>query len=263
MAATADGRNRPHNADVARRTPLVLGLLVAALTLGSPGGSAPQANVATAEAFAIRVTVPGAAAETTGYVSAPKDSVAFGGSYAYPADGSLVTTGSLTSSAGADATQTATATASAEVSAISLFGGEIAIDKVTGRLNARAGPDSSTGDFAGTGSSGIGGTAVAANTASEWASFSVGTTTGGSADTASTKGWRGSGTGFVVRLTADHNGYPAGTTIEFAYVEAGVTSAAVLHPSPSRRRSRSSRRPRRPSRARSRAARRSLRWTSS
>jgi murein DD-endopeptidase MepM/ murein hydrolase activator NlpD len=208
----------------------VLGLLIAALTLSSPGGSAPQANIATAQAFAIRVTVPGAAAETIGYVSAPKDSVAFGGSYAYPADGSLVTTGSVTSSAGADASQTATATASAEVSGISLFGGEIAIDKVTGKLSARAGPDSSTGDFAGTGISGIGGTAVAANTASEWASFIVGTTSGASADTASTKGWQGSGTGFVVRLIADHNGFPAGTTIEFAYIEANVTAAVVETP---------------------------------
>ena len=154
----------------------MLGLLVAALTLGSTGASAPAVNIATAQAFAIRVTVPGAGGQTTGYVSAPKDSVAFGGGYAYPADGSLVTTGS------------ATATASAEVSGISLFGGEIAIEKVTAKVRATAGPDSSSGDFPGTGISGIGGTAVAANTASAWASFSVGGTSGSPADSPNIKG---------------------------------------------------------------------------
>ena len=193
---------------VARRTPLVLGLIVAALTLGSPGASTPTANIATSQAFAIRVTVPGVGGQTTGYVSAPKDSVAFGGGYAYPADGSLVTTGSVTSSAGADPSQTSTATASAEVSSISIFGGEIEIGTVSAKVRASAGPPGSSGDFPAPGSR-IGGSAVAANTASEWASFGVGGTSGGPADTESTKAWRGSGTGFVVRLTADHNGYPA------------------------------------------------------
>jgi len=208
----------------------VLGLLVMALTLGSPGSSAPAANVSTAQAFAIRVTVPGVGGQTTGSVSAPKDSVAFGASFAYPGNGSLVTTGSVTSSAGADPSQTATATASAQVSGISIFGGEIAIGQVNAKVSARAGPSGSSGDFSGTGISGIGGSAVAANTASEWASFSVGGTSGGSADSDSAKGWRGSGTGFIVRLTAEHNGFPAGTTIEFGYVEANVSAAAVETP---------------------------------
>jgi len=215
---------------VAGRIPLVLGVLVAALTLGSPGSSTPAANVATAQAFAVRVTVPGAGGETTGYVAAPKDSVAFGGGYSYPSDGSLLTTGSVTSSAGADPSQTATATASAEVSNVSLFGGEIAIAQVTAKLRVSAGAAGSTGDFAGTGISGIGGTAVAANTASEWASFGVGGTSGGPVQTDSATGWRGSGTGFVVRLTAEHNGYPAGTTVEFAYVEANVSASTVATP---------------------------------
>ena len=208
----------------------MLGVLVAALTLGSPGASTPAANIATSQAFAIRVTVPGVDGQTTGYVSAPKDSVAFGGGYAYPADGSLVTTGSVTSSAGADPAQTATATASAEVSNISIFGGEIAIGTASAKVRSSAGPAGSTGDFSGTGISGIGGSAVAANTASEWASFSVGGTSGGPANTDEAKGWRGSGTGFVVRLTADHNGYPAGTTIEFAYVEVNVSASVVETP---------------------------------
>jgi murein DD-endopeptidase MepM/ murein hydrolase activator NlpD len=211
---------------VVRRIPLVLGLLLAALTLGSPGASAPARNAATAQAFAVRITVPGQTAQTTAYVVAPpKDSVAFGASYAYPADGSLLTTGSLTASATADPAQTATAGASAEVSGISLFGGEITIEKASAKVSASAGAGESTGDFGGTGTTGIGGTAAA--TVGEWATIGVSASTGGPANTGSTKAWRGSTTAFVLRLTVDHGGFPAGTTVEIGYAETNVSADAV------------------------------------
>jgi len=210
----------------------VLSLVVVALTLGSPGTSAPARNIATAQAFAVRVTVPGQAGSTTAYVAAPpKDSVAFGAGSAYPADGSLVTTGSLTASATADPSQTATAGASADVSGVSLFGGEIVIDKVSAKVRASAGAGDSTGDFSGTGTTGIGGTAAAANTIGEWATIGVAASSGAPANTGSTKAWAGSTTGFVLRLTVDHNGFPAGTTVEIGYAEANVSAEAVK-PSP-------------------------------
>jgi murein DD-endopeptidase MepM/ murein hydrolase activator NlpD len=216
---------------VARRIPLVLGLVVAALTLGSPGASAPERNIATAQAFAIRVTVPGQTGQMTAYVAAPpKDSVAFGASYAYPADGSLVTTGSLTASATADPSQTATAGASAEVSGISFFGGEVVIEKASAKVSSSAGAGTSTGDFNGTGISGIGGTAAAANTIGDWATLGVSVSSGGPANTDSTKAWHGSTTAFVLRLTVDHGGFPAGTTVEIGYAETNVSAEAVATP---------------------------------
>jgi murein DD-endopeptidase MepM/ murein hydrolase activator NlpD len=215
---------------VVRRSPLALALVALALMLGSPGTSAPERNVATAEAFAIKVTVPGQSGAITGYVAAPKDSVGFGAGFAYPADGSLLTSGSVTSSASADPSQTSTAGASAEVTGLSLFGGEITLGKVTAKVHASAGAAGSGGDFSGTGVSGIGGTAVAANTVGGWASMSIGAGSGASADTDSTSAWSGSATAFTLRLVADHNGFPAGTTVEVGYVSANVSASTVEIP---------------------------------
>ena len=205
----------------------MLALGVCALVLGSPGSSAPVSNVATSQAYAIKVIVPGAAGASTGYVAAPKDSVGFGAGFAYPSDGSVVTTGSITSSASADPSQTATASASAEVDNISLFGGEVTIGSVVAKANASAGTTGSRGDFSGTGVSGIGGTAAADNTLSSWATVSTSGGSGGSADTSSRRAWHGSVTALTITLTADHDGLPAGSQIVVGYAEVNVDASAA------------------------------------
>ena len=57
-------------------------------------------------------------------VAAPPDAVALGGSFSYPADGSIATTQAVTASASTDAgLKTADGTGTSEVDGLSLFGG--------------------------------------------------------------------------------------------------------------------------------------------
>ena len=92
------------------------------------GSSAPVRNVATSQAFAIRIVVPGQAAVTEGYVSAPNDSSATDGGFSYPADGSVLTSGAITSAASATALdRRRPPLPRREITGISLFGGEVTI----------------------------------------------------------------------------------------------------------------------------------------
>jgi murein DD-endopeptidase MepM/ murein hydrolase activator NlpD len=217
-------------ATVLRRLPLALAFAAVALVGGSPGSSALEQNVATSQAFAIKIVVPGQAGGLTGYVSAPPDSVGFGASYAYPDDGSVLTSGAVTSSASADPSQTATASASAEVDSISLFGGEVTIAHVAAKVNATATSTASSGDFTGTGVTGVGGTAVADNTFGSWGTLATGSGVGGPADTEGHHVWHGSVTALVITITADHRGLPAGSQILVGYAEANVDAAAAPPP---------------------------------
>src|SRR5919206_603310 len=65
-------------------------------------------------------------------VSAPRNSVGFASGFAYPSDGSVVTTGSITASASTDVGTNATSAATAQISSLSLFGGEVTASTVTG-----------------------------------------------------------------------------------------------------------------------------------
>jgi len=106
---------------------------VVVLTAGSSGaGGARTTAGASARAYAIRVVVPGQVGSSVGTVSAPPDHIASGASFAYPADGSVVTTGSLTASASSDTGATGVASSSSEVQSLILFGGEIVASTVNG-----------------------------------------------------------------------------------------------------------------------------------
>ncbi len=157
---------------VSRRIPLAVALTLGAtfLLLGpSAGSSAPERNLANAQAFAVKVVVPNQPGDSAGYVQAPKDSVAFGAGFSYPADGSVLTSGSVTSSAAADPAQVSTASASAEVTDLSLFGGEVTVQRVDAKVSATADATKGIGDFTGTTVTGIGGSAVVGNQLGTWA----------------------------------------------------------------------------------------------
>ena len=214
-------------ATVLRRSPLALALVILGLVAGSPGSSATGRNIATSQAFAIKIVVPGQSGALTGYVAAPKDSVGFGAGFSYPDDGSVLTSGAVTSSASADPSQTATAAASAEVTTLSLFGGEVTVAKITAKVRASAGAAGSTGDFVGTEVTGVDGSAVTGNTLGTWGTLSIGSGVGGPADTEARRVWHGSVTAFQLTLTADHGGLPAGSQIIVGYAETNVDAAAA------------------------------------
>jgi murein DD-endopeptidase MepM/ murein hydrolase activator NlpD len=195
-----------------------------------PGSSsAPNQNVATAQAFAIRVSIPGQAGATEGYVSAPNDSATTIGGFAFPADGSIVTSGSMSLAATSSSTPTASASASAQINGISVFGGEVTIAGVAAKVTAGADANAGNGDFTGTAVSGIGGSAVAGSAIGTWGTISIGSGVGApSTEASGAHGWHGSVGAVDIRLIADHNGLPAGTDIQIGYAAANVTAEPVV-----------------------------------
>ena len=71
------------------------------LVVGASESAAERSAGATARAWAIKVIVPGQVATGSRELAAPDDAVAFDGAFAYPADGSIVSTTSVTTSVSA------------------------------------------------------------------------------------------------------------------------------------------------------------------
>jgi murein DD-endopeptidase MepM/ murein hydrolase activator NlpD len=219
---------------VLKRAPLAIALallLLSTASAGATGWRSSQAGGATAQAYGIRVLVPGQAGGATPTVSAPPDAVQFSGGFSY-GDGGIVSTGSANASVSAVAGTEATATASAEVSSVSIFGGEITASQVTAQAHAEARPGAATGDISGSSVSGLvalgqsvgsGGSATLA----DWGSLR--TIEGGASGSAAT-GYRGFVTVVDIHLTADHGGLPAGTSILIGY--ASVAAQAAPAPPP-------------------------------
>jgi murein DD-endopeptidase MepM/ murein hydrolase activator NlpD len=212
--------------------PLAALLLLAAASADA-GRQGTQASGSTARAQAIRVVVPNGPGGATPAVSAPDDHVAFSGGFTYADPTShapLVTTGSANASASASTDVAASATASAEVSNLNVFNGEITASSIVAQAHATARAGAAKGDTAGSAVTGLvalgqpvtGGTVALA----DWGSLTA--LAGGGSGSAAT-GYRGSITALEIRLTADHGGLPAGTTILVGYAE--VAAQAVAAPS--------------------------------
>jgi murein DD-endopeptidase MepM/ murein hydrolase activator NlpD len=204
---------------------LVAGSVVAAPRTGS-----------SARAYAIKIVVPGQSGALTASVSAPPDAVAFGGSFAYPADGSVAASGSVTASSSASGTDTtAIANASSEVAGLSLFGGEIAVAQAVSKATASAkAGEEGEGDVSGASVSGliVLGQAVEAAPGlrvelADWGYVLL--LAQGAAPSAD--GYRGFVTALDIHLTADHGGLPAGSEIVVGYAEA-VAQATAPPPKP-------------------------------
>ena len=217
--------------------PLAALLLLAAASADAGWQGSASAG-ATAQAQAIRVVVPNGPGGATPAVSAPDDHVAFSGGFTYedPAThAALVTTGSANASASASTDVEASATASAEVNNLNVFNGEITATSIVAQTHASARAGAAKGDSTGSAVTGLvalgqpvaGGTVALA----DWGSLTA--LAGGGSGSAAT-GYRGSITALEIRLTADHGGLPAGTTILVGYAQvaaqAGMTAPPPGHP---------------------------------
>jgi murein DD-endopeptidase MepM/ murein hydrolase activator NlpD len=224
-----------HNsASVLKRTivaPLAALLLLAAASADA-GWQSKQASGSAARAQAIRVVVPNGPGGATPAVSAPDDHVAFSGGFTYEDPASrtpLVTTGSANASASASTAVEASATASAEVNNLNVFNGEITATSIVAQAHATARVGSAKGDTAGsavTGLVALGQPVSGAGTVplADWGSLTALASAGsGSAAT----GYRGTITALEIRLTADHDGLPAGTTILVGYAEVAAQAVAA------------------------------------
>jgi murein DD-endopeptidase MepM/ murein hydrolase activator NlpD len=212
-------------------------LLLLTTAAADAGWQRGQAAGATARAQAIRVVVPGQAGGATPTVSAPNDQVLFSGGFAYGEDPAthapIITTGSANASASAATDVEASATASAEVNNLNVFNGEIVGSSIVAQAHASARAGAAKGDTSGSGVSGLValGQSVTSGTVAlaDWGSVTA--LAGGGSGSAAT-GYRGSITALEIRLTADHGGLPAGTTILVGYAEVAAQAGAAPVPPP-------------------------------
>src|SRR5438034_6686754 len=133
----------------------VAGCAVLALSVAASAPSRTGKNTVAARAFAVQIVVPGSDGAGTEEVNAPPDTVSLGGSFAFPADGSVVTTGSATASASSTTGSSMHAQASAHVDSLSVFGGEITATRVTAHARATAAEKAAGGDTNGTAVTGL------------------------------------------------------------------------------------------------------------
>ena len=212
-----------------KRGLVACGLAALTLVVGAASATPTQAPGASARAFALRIVPAGI---TAAAVSTPGDSAAFGSPGAYP-DASGITWGSSTASALASTADGASASASAELTSLSLFGGEVTVTGIRGRVQAKAAAGAGSGDFAGTGVGSIvvNGQAMGASgrvALGDWGYAVI----GGQGAAQTTTGWRGFVTALDIRLTAEHGGLPAGTQIQAGYAEAAVDAGTRQPPTP-------------------------------
>ena len=212
------------------RTRAILALLAGALSLAVGVGVtvAERAAGATARAFGVQIAIPGQPAKGTAILAAPEDAVQFGGSFAYPSDGSIVSVQSVTLSASADGGTIATSSASAEVTGVKLFNGDITADTIDAKATSTATPDRATGDLTGSALANLVvlGQPVTPtpNLRVQLADWGYATlleqTTAQDSGTDARPGFHGFVTALDVHLTADHGGLPAGSEIQVGYGEA-------------------------------------------
>jgi murein DD-endopeptidase MepM/ murein hydrolase activator NlpD len=222
---------------VTRLVPVALALALLLVSVGSAGTASVEKGATTARAFAVQVAVPGQAGGSAAAVSAPPDAVGVGGSFAYPVDGSVVRAGSVTSGAFATSGSSATSSASAEVSSIAIFGGDVTVTTVTAKAKSSANAQGSGADSAGSAVTGLSilGQAVGPGAGTQfpigdWGYVVTLQEGRNSLDTGAAKGARVFITGLQARLTADHNGLPAGTEVMVGYADSSAQTDVVVKP---------------------------------
>jgi murein DD-endopeptidase MepM/ murein hydrolase activator NlpD len=213
------------------------GLLVLVSGTGGAGGAGSTAG-ASARAVAIRVIVPGQSGAEAGSISSPPYHAAFGSSFAYPGDGSAVTTGPLNASASSDSGSSGTAAATSEVQSLSIFGGEITASSIKGAARGSTRGRAASGDFSGATISGLTVLGSAAGAApngrvglADWG-YLVTLEQGTDSSAGGTQGFHGFVTALAIHLTAPHGGLPAGSEIQVGYAEASVQASVAPAPKP-------------------------------
>jgi len=207
-----------------KRRLAALFFLSCALAAGGAGvATTAKQPVATASAVGVSVVVPGQPGGSAGLASAPGPApLASADGFAYPADGSIVRTGAISSSVDARAAAAPTAQSVTDVLSVSLFNGEITFDSAAGRARA-------TGQAQDTSGAAVSNLVVLgqAAAAAPNARFSLGdwgflvTLEGGSERTGGDA--RASVTAVRVVLTAEHAGLPPGTEILIGRAEAATS----------------------------------------
>ena len=210
---------------------IALLLIAGALAAAATGAGVPaQAAVVSAGAHGISILVPGQPTSVAAESSAPgAASTGVADGFVFPADGSLVRTGALSSSVASPATGTVGAQGVSDVLGVTLFNGEVTAESVAGRAKASA-----TGaDAAGSAVTNLVvlGSPVAATpnlrlALGDWGYLIVLEQVAEAPVADGTRNARGAVNALHVVLTADHAGLPVGTEILVAHAEAAASTPA-------------------------------------
>ena len=218
-----------------KRSLLVLPFLTLLLAGGVSASSADRPAGASSRAFAIQI-VAAAGGGGTKVITAPGETVQFGGPNGFPADGSIAKWSSSTASVSALSDRVATAQASGEVTSLTLFNGDITAADVAAKASSTANASNADGNADGTAVTGLVvlGQAVTPTPGESLPLADWGTLTllgeSGATTTTGLPGYHGVVTALDVHLTADHGGLAAGSDIQVGYAE--VTTQAAAEPPP-------------------------------
>lgn len=164
-----------------------------------------------------------------GAVTGPPDAVGVGGSFVYPADGSVVRAASVSSSVTGTASAASSAVATVSVSELSLFGGEITVASVSAKATSRASRKAASGNTSGSAVSGMTvlgqSVATAAGTTvplGDWGTASIMEEKASPYAVGKVRAYEAKLTALVVHLNAPHAGLPAGTDIVVGYADVAV-----------------------------------------
>jgi murein DD-endopeptidase MepM/ murein hydrolase activator NlpD len=211
---------------VFKRVPVVLAsvLVLAAGSAPAGVGSSTVPGSAAAHAWGVRITEATGTISGTQEISAPPQTAGFIGPFT---SGSIASIGSGNAYLSADTDTTANASASLTISDISMFGGDLTVASVIVRAEATAREGSASGDFPGVSVTGL--TVLGQPVASGAGTIQLGDwgyviILGQGATQQTTSSYRGYVAGVEAHVTADHNGVPAGTTVQIGYLEVEVNA---------------------------------------
>ncbi|MCE3287138.1 MAG: putative secreted protein [Gaiellaceae bacterium] len=218
----------------------VVGALVASSALAAaappPRGASTGAN-----AFLLRITIPGQDAVLIGGLEWPTSTTADVQSFQYPGDGSIVSVGRSRAAIFASPGSAAATQSFSEAIVVSLFNGEVVAGKVTASVSAGAsarsvGADTTASAVQGLRALGSDVPSAPGNVSLEdWGTMTVLSSDSGSRRTGP-PGAQASVTALRVVLSADHGGLPAGSEIVIGDAQAVAVAdlSAPPRPPPSR-----------------------------
>ena len=208
---------------------IALLLIAGSLAAAATGASAPsEPAIVSAGAHGLSILVPGQPASVAAEASAPgPGATGVADAFVFPADGSLVRTGALSSSVSSRALGAANAQAVGDVYAVTLFNGEVTAESVAARAKASA----AGADAAGSKVTNLVvlGSPVAATPnlrvpLGDWGYLIALEEVAEAPVADGTKNARGAVNTLHVVLTADHAGLPTGTEILVGHAEAAAST---------------------------------------
>jgi murein DD-endopeptidase MepM/ murein hydrolase activator NlpD len=216
---------------------IALLLIAGALAAAATGASTPaQAVVVSAGAQGVAVAVPGQAPVVVAAATAPGPATSgIADAFTYPADGSVVRTGAISSSVSSRTTGDAGAQAVTDVIGVTLFNGEITAESIAARAKATAAGAEAAGSRV-TNLVVLGAQVPAVPNQrlplGDWGYLVTLEQVMEAPVADGTKNARGWVNALHVVLTADHGGLPAGSEIVVGRAEAAASTPVVAPPPP-------------------------------